>query len=1139
VLKDPLLGRTVGQYEILSRLGGGAMGVVYKAHDRKLQRLVALKFLPQEWSHDQDAKQRFLGEAQAASATHHPNICSIHDIATADDGQLFIVMAYCDGPTLKQRLQEGPLPLDEALDIATQVADGLTRAHAQGVVHRDIKPGNLILTEDGVRIVDFGLATFVDALQSTAQGSTLGTAAYMSPEQVRGEEADARTDVWALGVVLYEMLTGHVPFRGAYAEAIAYAIRTDPPTPIRNDRPDVPEEIEQFVFRALHKDPAVRFADGREVARALRQARGFTLPQDLRTRAVVVPPANLAVARAPARRRRRALWAAAALALIAALSLAWVLAPPTRRAVVVAPVSNRTGDAGLTAYRLAMTQVLIANLEDSRDLRIVPYDRLLQIVRRFLGRDGNPSGLDALQAIGANAGAEVIVVPAIVNENGLWHARAELHDPRTGPTSAEDVITESTRSALGKDTAFQLMGSLASRIQERFTSRRSRSAEWLLSLFGDEARTAPLVANLEAAKALEEGARAYEALEYHSARSAFAAAAMLDPASPLPPAWAARVATLMRQETEAVDASLRATRLVSDRTRSRDRLFVNAVAAEAERDFDAAEDRYRELAGRYSDEARGLLELAGYQDRRGLNKEAIETYHRALDLDATLVRPRVDLCRVYNRLNESVTAREHGRLALAAFRNIADTAGEVQALFCLTEAFRNGDEAERREAAGYAAEALRLVQSQGYAYNLARAHQYRALVAVAQGNQADAIAFWSEAAAAARTVGNAGLQAVVLMNIGVAHESLGHAAQALASLKESYALYEKSGDQARAAEAQANIGFVLIEYGIDPDVGLQNLENALGIFRQRGNTNFEVFGAEIKAANYRYIGQPARAIEELNRARAVALDRKFGDEVAITQIGLAQALFDQGDYGQARDLLVESLAGASARENSHARLRLAQTYIRMGDYASAAREIDTVRREVRERRDDGLFPLLHATAGELAYQSGAMADARRHFSDAAAFWTDDLPDEPSVEARGYLGFLDGMEGQVPRGRQQVQACIDRARQMRRLLLETRCSVFLARLELDRDDPAAALQILNAVPDDSDARQIGPELRVQVRHWRGEALARRGDVQGGAVERAAARTLAEHVRDRLPERYRNQFANRVDIRPVLGPVVGSP
>ena len=223
-MADPLIDSVVAQYQILSRIGGGAMGVVYQARDLKLGRLVALKFLPAEWSHDDDAKQRFVREAQAASSTDHVNICTVHDIQTTEDGRLFIVMAHYEGQTLKQRLAQGPMPIGEALSIAQQVADGLARAHAGGVVHRDIKPGNVILTEDSVKIVDFGLATLAGSVQLTQAGSPMGTVTYMAPEQLRGLAATAQSDVWAVGAMLYEMLAGHPPFQGAYAEAISYAI---------------------------------------------------------------------------------------------------------------------------------------------------------------------------------------------------------------------------------------------------------------------------------------------------------------------------------------------------------------------------------------------------------------------------------------------------------------------------------------------------------------------------------------------------------------------------------------------------------------------------------------------------------------------------------------------------------------------------------------------------------------------------------------------------------------------------------------------------------------------------------------------------------------------------------------------------
>jgi tetratricopeptide (TPR) repeat protein len=261
-----MIGQTVAHYRIESRLGSGGMGVVYRALDLQLKRPVALKFLPPHLSADEDAKQRFMQEAQAASALNQANICIVHHIGETDDGQLYIVMAFYDGQTLKYRLRDGALPEPLALDLARQMAAGLARAHEAGIVHRDIKPANIMVTDrDEVRILDFGVAKLESSADFTKAGTTVGTAAYMSPEQTRGGRVGPAADVWSLGVVLYEMLSGRRPFDAGYDQALAYAITNEEPAPIAGIAP----ETAALVRRMLAKDPAGRPADGSAALAAL------------------------------------------------------------------------------------------------------------------------------------------------------------------------------------------------------------------------------------------------------------------------------------------------------------------------------------------------------------------------------------------------------------------------------------------------------------------------------------------------------------------------------------------------------------------------------------------------------------------------------------------------------------------------------------------------------------------------------------------------------------------------------------------------------------------------------------------------------------------------------------------------------
>jgi TolB-like protein/Tfp pilus assembly protein PilF len=290
-----LVGQTVGHFEVIEKIGTGGMGVVYKARDLSLDRLVALKFLPPAVSQDEEAVARLVREAQTASALDHPNICTIYEVSQTPEGQMFIAMGYYEGETLAQRLRQGPLPVATATHVATEVAEGLAKAHRHGVIHRDVKPGNIIFTSEGsAKILDFGLAKFGDSLALTRTRTTVGTINYMSPEQLQGDPVDHRADIWAWGIVFYQMLTGRLPFRGEQHGAVMHSILNEPLDLNLLLGGTVPSGLIRILSRALEKSPVERYSQMTEALLEIRTAIG-TGPESTRQLAVKRATPSVAV----------------------------------------------------------------------------------------------------------------------------------------------------------------------------------------------------------------------------------------------------------------------------------------------------------------------------------------------------------------------------------------------------------------------------------------------------------------------------------------------------------------------------------------------------------------------------------------------------------------------------------------------------------------------------------------------------------------------------------------------------------------------------------------------------------------------------------------------------------------------------
>ncbi len=966
-----MIGKRISHYKILEKIGKGGMGVVYKAQDTKLDRVVALKFLPEQSMADEDAKGRFIQEAKAASAIDHPNIATVHDIDEVE-GQSFISMAYIEGKPLKELAMTGGLSIQEVVKIAIQAAEGLGAAHKKGIVHRDVKSDNLMLTSDGhVKVMDFGLAKLKGATGLTKAGQTVGTAYYMSPEQTKGEEVDHRSDVFSLGVVLYELLTGKLPFTGEYDPAIAYSIVNEQPQRVSELRSDVPAELEGVVMKALEKDVARRYQDMGEMISDLKnlwegrtsEIRTFVTPGRSRARFLVPAVAILGI-----------------VVIVLLMSFLRGEGPPagaSENTLAVMYFDNMVdpGDAGRLGEIVA--NLLITDLSESRFVSVVSSQRLYDILKN-LGKEGAKVIDESVASqVAEKARAKWMLLGNILQTEPYMVVTSQLVEVASGNI----VKSQEIRGREGEQV-FDIVDRLTAEVKKDLR-------------LPDEALEEPDTPVASLTTASPEAYRYYlEGVDYSYKNYVPEAIRSFNKAFEVDSTFTMayfRLAVVISGTGDfaAARSMLDKADQYSYKATRKERYLIDGYKAFLEGDIEEGLRNLHQIVEHYPEEKEAYLWLGAIQYRRNKLEESIEMLNIAIEIDPLYKSPYNMLAYVYDLAGDfekSIWAINKYIELAPDEANPYDTRGELYAHNGKVDlAIASYEKAlERKEGYPSSLEALGHLWLLKRDYSKAREY-YQKLASSGDAN--------------ARANGR-GLLALIPMYKGQFQEALGILDEAI------------TADRMENAEGLATIGKHADKVAIYRELGdidgmASEVERLLAIARSS-------FGADIALREfsnlqglvYLHQGEFARVEDLAESLRVVieASDRASMPNYWFLKGRIEEAAGDMNAAAKFLEMADEGMAGTSFG----IRYNLSKVYIEAGRLADAVTVLEkAVSKYDQSRAESPIKSVkIHYLLGQAYEGSGWTDRAIEQYEEFLDIWKDADPGNPAVEdAKARLAAL--------------------------------------------------------------------------------------------------------------------------------------